>query len=175
MIAIKEAVSWADSGEGSRERGSVHGLVVHVANLDRAAAFYERVFGFRRSIGDSAASCDAVALQLSGLPTLVLHQWPRRGSAPRPLQRWAFVVAENLEEVRGRVWELGVKIARDSGAPDQVYRRATGDSLYVFDADGNEIELVERSSAERGMSARPAGGDARRSAGRRDAAARVIA
>ena len=48
-----------------------------------------------------------------------------------------------IDDVRGRLWDLGVKVARDSGAPDHIYRRPSGSSVYIRDRDGNEIELVE--------------------------------
>jgi hypothetical protein len=72
---------------------------------------------------------------------LVLHAAPTSPQSTL-LRRWAFVV-ENLDEVRARVWDLGVRVARDSGAPDHIYRRLAGASLYVHDRDCNEIELVE--------------------------------
>ena len=138
MITITGIANWLDAGEWHAERTNFPGVFLHVTNIDEAIAFYQRVFGFRRCSSCTAASAGAVALHASDL-TLVLRQWPAEAGSERPPpQRWAFIVAARLDEVRGRVSKLGVTI----GAPDQVSRRA-GDSFYVCDMDGNEIELVE--------------------------------
>ena len=74
---------------------------------------------------------------------LVIHD---AGSAVRQRaqleRRWGFAV-KDLDAVRQLVWELGVSVARDSGAADHIHRWANGRSLYVRAPDGVEIELVE--------------------------------
>ena len=141
MIRINEIIGWsADDGTEGVELGSGQ-LNAAVHNLRRSIEFYGRVFGFR-----SAAIYAARGLAVMKATTradLVLHE--RRDGVPgslRPLRRWGFVVT-NLDRVRQTVWELGVRVARDSGEPDHIYRWSNRHSLYVYDPDANEIELVE--------------------------------
>jgi catechol 2,3-dioxygenase-like lactoylglutathione lyase family enzyme len=117
-------------------------LVLPVRDLRKSAEFYRRVFGFRPRSTSRGISSDASA---SGLLTLVANRRAelclrQRSTAPAGLprhRRWAFVVTD-LEYVREKVWELGVRVARD-----HIFRQRGGASLYVHDPDGNEIELVE--------------------------------
>jgi catechol 2,3-dioxygenase-like lactoylglutathione lyase family enzyme len=122
-------------------------VAVPASDVRKSAEFYRRVFGFRipstwrgASFGSSYSATVLVAGD--GRTELWLQA---RGDRPAQTRRWAFAVT-NLEQVRAAVWELGVKVARDSGDPDHIFRRRRGASLYVLDPDGNEIELVETST-----------------------------
>lgn len=141
MITISRIVSWSDADEGATRR-DIRELCVAVSDRARSAEFYARVFGFRRRAASNAMAPSECVLG-NGAASLYLRR-PHCASLPAWLRagRWAFVVRD-LQIARERVWELGLRIARDSGEPDHVYRRAYADSLYVYDLDGNEIELVE--------------------------------
>ncbi|HET8697830.1 MAG TPA: VOC family protein [Gammaproteobacteria bacterium] len=139
-------------------------LAVPVRDLRKSADFYRRVFGFwpRRRTGDDSglgadmgtggaagfdgARRNALLLAAHGVE-LALER--RSGAVAAATPCCTFVVSD-VDAVREQVWNLGVKIARDSGEPDHIFRRRGGASLYVQDPDGNEIELVEqRHAAER--------------------------
>ena len=147
MITISEIVSWSDVDGWHDDRSVIHWLAVPAGDPSRAARFYERVFGFYRDIAVHCADSRFLAMTTETGVRLALHTAPTSRGSPL-VRRWAFVV-ENLDDVRARVWELGVRVARDSGAPDHIYRRLDGGSLYVHDRDRNEIELVELASGSR--------------------------
>ena len=133
--AVAAVSCWRSCGGGP--------VVMPVNDVRKSVEFYRRVFGFRppsmsRGAGFDSSSA-SVPLASDGHAELLLRP---RGAWPAPPQRWTFAV-KNLEDVREKVWELGVKVARDSGEPDHIFRRRGGASLYVLDPDGNEIELVE--------------------------------
>jgi catechol 2,3-dioxygenase-like lactoylglutathione lyase family enzyme len=140
MITISEIVNWQDMDGCQDDRSVIPELAVPVGDSLRAAHFYERVFGFYRVFAAREVDSGRLVRATTKGARLALHPAP----SPRAklLRRWAFVV-ENLDDARARAWDLGVRIARDSGAPDHIYRRLDGGSLYVHDRDGNEIELVE--------------------------------
>lgn len=114
---------------------------IHVAarNVERSLDFYARVFGLHPE-GRGRAP---FALRVGSRATLLIHEAPPVVWPPsRFVRAWGFVVYD-LDRARQTVWDLGVGIARASGAPDQIFRWANGRSLYVVAPDGNEIELVE--------------------------------
>jgi catechol 2,3-dioxygenase-like lactoylglutathione lyase family enzyme len=140
MIDINEVVAW--SALATAEHVELNGPVnVAVRDLSCSVRFYARVFGFHtcKRWGDCVATLEATKARA----TLMLHE--QRSPllrASRLWRRWGFVVTD-LDRARQLVWELGVKIARDSGEPDHIYRWSNGRSLYIKDPNENEIELVE--------------------------------
>nr|MBO2512914.1 hypothetical protein [Gammaproteobacteria bacterium] len=141
MIDVERVVSWSPTERTTYEEIETSEIHVAATDLPRAVRFYSRVFGFEavRSFAGGAA----VAMRIAPGKSLVIHD---AGSAVRQgvrhLRRWGFVV-NDLDTVRQLVWELGVAVARDSGAADHIYRWASGRSLYIRAPDGVEIELVE--------------------------------
>ena len=126
-------------------------LVLPVRDLRKSAEFYRRVFGFRprstwRGFRSDASASGLLTLVANRRAELCLRQRSTAPAGPHQHRRWAFVVTD-LEDVREKVWELGVKVARDSGEPDHIFRQRGGASLYVLDPDGNEIELVQMHEA----------------------------
>jgi catechol 2,3-dioxygenase-like lactoylglutathione lyase family enzyme len=120
---------------------------LHVAtrDLQRSVDFYSRVFGLC-AIGDHGGGARVI---LAGAPgaDLVLHEVQGLVLVPGVFTRaWAFTVI-NLEHARQAIWDLSVRIARDSGAPDQIFRWPNARSLYIRSPEGNEIELVEVNDA----------------------------
>ena len=147
VITINEIVSWSDIDGRDADRSVIRALAVPVGDLRRAARFYERVFGFYGASPTQSAAGGLLTVTTATGSRLVLSA-ASNSSPSRLLRRWAFVV-DNLDYVRARVWDLGVRVARDSGAPDHIYRRPAGASLYVHDRDCNEIELIELGRASR--------------------------
>ena len=147
VIPMNAIADWSGVHVPDTPRRHLERLVVPVSDLARSVEFYRRVFGFRRPSALAGVGAGELLLAARGGAEIWLRP---RCEAPdeaarsrRRGRRWAFVVT-NLEEVREIVWDLGVKVARDSGEPDHIFRGRSGASLYVHDPDGNEIELVER-------------------------------
>lgn len=146
MIEVQDVIAWSAversiaPGWGSAE------IDILSNDLRRAVRFYARVFGLLPAPGAWGES--VVVIPVTADTRLVIHdaQAAVRRKA-RCVKRWGFVV-RNLDHVRGLAWELGVKVARDSGAPDQIYRWSSRRSLYVQAPDGHEIQLVEIRNAE---------------------------
>ncbi len=140
MIEVHGIVSWPGTPVPACVRlGGRHRLEIPVRSVERAARFYSRVFGFRpivRSNGQSATfavAANAEAVLVAA--TMPAEQGSDSGS-------WGFLVAD-LEAAREEAWNLGVRVAGDSGAPDQIRRRGNVRMLPVQDRDGNVIRLVE--------------------------------
>jgi len=159
-ILVDAVAEWSGRhGGDTPPRRDVGPLVVPVGDLGKSVEFYRRVFGFRpRSTwrGPSFGPLTPGSLRLAARGRAELWLRPRCTAPDEAAQnrRWAFVVT-NLEEVREKVWDLGVKVARDSGEPDHIFRRGGRASLYVRDPDGNEIELVEMNCGEQPRRALP--------------------
>jgi catechol 2,3-dioxygenase-like lactoylglutathione lyase family enzyme len=141
VITVSNIVSWSDADDIETRR-DIRELWVPVGDCARSAEFYRRVFGFSpraTARGEPAAELvvtnGAASVYLRRTRCAALPAWLRAS-------RWAFVV-KDVEAAREQVWELGVRIARDSGEPDHIYRRPGAHSLYLHDVDRNEIELVE--------------------------------
>ena len=155
MIIVNDIVDWMDVNRLDDERLPIRRAHVFVRDLRRSVVFYTRAFGFCSVTTASNAAHRSVVMTVTPSSELVLSERTADSLLCPPQRRqWAFVV-EDLELAREAVWELGVKVARDSGEPDQIYRRRGGASLYIHDPDENEIELVE-SSPEANFRATPA-------------------
>lgn len=141
MIDVERVLSWSPFERTAFDELAASEIHVAATDLSRAVRFYSRVFGLE-AVRTSAGGT-VVVMRVSPDKELVLHD---AGSAVRQRvqhqRRWAFAVRD-LDAVRQLVWELGVPVARDSGAADHIYRWANGRSLYVRAPDGVEIELVE--------------------------------
>lgn len=145
MIKINEVASWFEARKSAFvQLGGSRRIDVWVRNVERSIAFYSRVFGFRvTGYRHSRGHAAAAVMRATARGDLVLHARLDETTTPTRLPcRWGFLVSD-LDSVRAMVWELGVSIARDSGAPDHIYRWSNGRLLYVKDPDANEIALVE--------------------------------
>src|SRR5690606_34009582 len=150
MIEVENVVPWSAMERAADPEPATGDIDVVVSDLARAVRFYSRVFGLLPARG---AWADSFALiPVNSHTRLVIHD--ARAAVRRQarcIRRWAFVVRD-IEHVRDMVWELGVKVTRDSGAPDHIYRWSNGRSLYVQAPDGHEIELVEMGARALGES-----------------------
>ena len=140
MIKVNEIIAWSAAEQSEYIELGIDQLNASVRSLRRSVDFYTRVFGF--CTHDFDRERGSVVMKATARVDLVLHEQRGGGELRRPLRRWGFVVG-NLDRARQAVWELGVRVARDSGEADHIYRWSNRRSLYVHDPDANEIELVE--------------------------------
>jgi catechol 2,3-dioxygenase-like lactoylglutathione lyase family enzyme len=126
----------------------INGIVetaIHVEDVARSAAFYERLFGFRRLAGDDRFC----AFEVPGNATFLLF---RRGGTPQPIEtpgglipphdgfghmHFAFKIsAESLEACQRELRAHGVAIESTVRWP------LGGTSLYFRDPDGHLVEVI---------------------------------
>ena len=117
-------------------------LVLYVRNLERSAAFYRDVLGWRQVVGN-VPGMRAAAFSSGRTHHELLLIEVGADAQPIPagrrvgLYHFGLKVGdtdEELREARARLQEAGVTIV---GATDHTVTH----SLYVLDPDGNEIEL----------------------------------
>ena len=113
---------------------------LHVADLDRSAAFYERVFGLERL----EAPGDPAVIRWLGLGNgTELHLIRYDGAVPPTTRAVHFALrVPDLDAVVARVRSLGVAYSDWPGAPSAVSVRGDGvRQIYVQDPDGYWIEV----------------------------------
>ncbi|CUU60045.1 Glyoxalase/Bleomycin resistance protein/Dioxygenase superfamily protein [Parafrankia irregularis] len=122
-------------------------LVLYVRNLERSAAFYRDVLGWRQVFPepDGANTLGIPAAAFSSGRThhelLLIEVGEGAAALPRGrrvgLYHFGLKVGDSDDELRAvlaQIAEAGVQIA---GASDHTVTH----SLYIYDPDGNEIEL----------------------------------
>lgn len=143
MIRVRKLVSRLHGSENLQlSVNGISGVTIAARDLERSIDFYSTVFGFRVAGEGRSVPRRSATLAAPGEALLAIHE---QGSGPRtvPLHsRWGFLV-DDLDGARAAIWDLGVKVADDNGAPDHIHRWSNGRSLSIRDPDGNEIELVE--------------------------------
>jgi lactoylglutathione lyase len=144
MIRVRKLISRLASGENLQLSVSgISGVTIAARDLERSIDFYSRVFGFRVAGRKRSLPRRSVMLAAPGEALIAIQELGDGPDRPVPLHgRWGFVV-DDLDRAREAIWDLGVKVADDNGAPDHIRRWSNGRSLRVRDPDGNEIELVE--------------------------------
>ncbi|ONH52943.1 glyoxalase [Frankia sp. CcI49] len=122
-------------------------LVLYVRNLERSATFYRDVLGWRQVFpepdGANALGIPAAAFSSGRTHHELLLIEVGEGAAALPrgrrvgLYHFGLKVGDSDDELRAvlaQIAEAGVQIA---GASDHTVTH----SLYIYDPDGNEIEL----------------------------------
>lgn len=139
MIRVHGVIPWSAAERQTYEELPSPEIHIATSNMAATLAFYEHVFGLRAIAEDDGL----VIVPATARTDLVFHDVG--GSAPRPeafVRELGFVVS-NVDDARAWIRELGVPIARDSGATDQIFQWSNGRSLYVRAPDGVEIEIAE--------------------------------
>lgn len=115
-----------------------------VADLSRAMAFYESVFGFRL-VEDGRGRTDApyVIMTAGGRAYLALHENATTGRPSRPfVNHWGFVVGD-LDRILEKLEKHEVPVQDGDSKSGGIRQWAHSRSIYVYDPDGHEIELAE--------------------------------
>src|SRR5579884_2808879 len=130
-------------------------IVLPVADVDRALAFYHGVLGLavEREAEFRAGQIGFPSVRLDA--RFVIDLVPRRGEAPpgRNLEHFCLVTeAEDLSAVAAALARQGVPVLR--GPVERWGAQGMAMSIYVQDPDGNEVEIrtyapAARAEAER--------------------------
>jgi catechol 2,3-dioxygenase-like lactoylglutathione lyase family enzyme len=145
MIRVRKLINrLREDGNPQLSISGLSGVTIAARNLERSREFYTTVFGFRIVKESGPEPRRSVMLAAPCEALLAIHESGDGSTRPVPLhRRWGFLV-EDLDSVREAIWDLGVKVADDNGAPDHIHNRSNGRFLQVRDPDGNVIELVEQ-------------------------------
>ncbi|HZU04706.1 MAG TPA: VOC family protein [Chloroflexota bacterium] len=140
-------------------RGVDH-IVLSVADIDRALAFYHGVLGLpvEREAEFRAGQVGFPSVRVDA--RFVIDLVPRRGEAPpgRNLEHFCLVTeAEDLSAVAAALARQGVPVLR--GPVERWGAQGMAMSIYVQDPDGNEVEIrtyapAARAEAERRLASR---------------------
>ena len=144
MIRVNQLINRSTAEGSLRLRISeIAGVTIPVRDLERAVAFYGRVFGFRLAREGRADLRRSATMAGPGGALLAIHEHGAAAPRPAPMNGdWGFLV-DGLDRAREAAWDLGVSVAHDNGEPDHIDRWTNGRSLCVQDQDGNEIHLIE--------------------------------
>lgn len=115
-------------------------VVLYVRNVERSAAFYRDVLGWRQ-ITPEGLPVAAFSSGRTHHELLLIEVGEDAAAQPRGrhvgLYHFGLKVGETDDELRGALAAVRQAGARIAGASDHTVTH----SLYVFDPDGNEIEL----------------------------------
>ena len=114
---------------------------LHVADLDRSVAFYQRLFG----LSEIPAPGDPAVIRWLGLAGAELHLIAFEGPVVEPSKAVHFALrVPDLDAVIDRARALGVAYSDWPGAASTVSVRGDGvRQIYVQDPDGYWIEVNE--------------------------------
>jgi catechol 2,3-dioxygenase-like lactoylglutathione lyase family enzyme len=115
-----------------------------VKNLQRSMEFYEQVFGFRLiEDGRDRPGAPYVILSAHGRAYLALHESRNTAKPEHPFtNHWGFVVG-NIERARRFLNARHVRMQTNDDPEGDIREWPKSRSVYVYDPDGHEIELVE--------------------------------
>ena len=118
-------------------------VVLYVQDLERSAAFYRDVLGFRQVWGDGPGSFPAAAFSSGRTHHELLLIEVGSGATPIPSGRrvgmyhFGLKVGDTDDELRAALATLQEHGVHVVGAGDHGFTH----SLYLLDPDGNELEL----------------------------------
>jgi catechol-2,3-dioxygenase len=122
-------------------------LVLYVRDVERSAAFYRDILGFRQILPDPDGSSPLpfpAAAFSSGRThheLLLIEVGEDAASLPRGrrvgMYHFGLKVGDTDDELREALMQIHEKGVQIAGASDHTVTH----SLYIFDPDGNEIEL----------------------------------
>ncbi|HZQ58751.1 MAG TPA: VOC family protein [Acidimicrobiales bacterium] len=118
-------------------------LVLYVRDIERSAAFYRDVLGFRQVTGDGPQPFPAVAFSSPRThhELLLIEVGPNAAPVPAGrrvgLYHFGLKIGDSDDELRAAVAALRAHGVTIVGTADHTVTH----SLYILDPDGNEIEL----------------------------------
>lgn len=113
-------------------------VVLYVADLPRSADFYKDTLGFREIARERGTALFSSGRTHHELLLIEVGGEAREKLFPEPgLYHIGFKIGDAPEDVRRAYEELSGKGVRIAGAADH----GATHSLYVYDPDGNELEL----------------------------------
>ncbi len=118
---------------------------VKVTDLDRSIGFYRDIFGFemvdRRMLGNS--NVEAAAMQVGGSILFLLHVASFRARSPEEhggVDHFCLTFTDpEFREILERTKAMGVRL--EGGVTPRTGATGRSDSQYIFDPDGNQIEV----------------------------------
>lgn len=126
-------------------------VVLEVANIDAAEAFYASLLGFApagRGLWPAAGACATSTLQLPSGQHLVLAQAAPRNDPRAWAVHHAYAVSADLREHLAKALEAkGIAIHRFH----EDRAEEAGDNFYFDDPSGNRVQLVVRPNASQTM------------------------
>ena len=118
-------------------------LVLYVRDIERSAAFYRDVLGFRQvaDAGELGAPIAAFSSPRTHHELLLIEVGPNAAPVPAGrrvgLYHFGLKIGDSDDELRAALAALRANGVRIVGATDHTVTH----SLYILDPDGNEIEL----------------------------------
>lgn len=114
----------------------IHHVAVIVADVDKAADFYRKVFELpdRKRLTAAVSSHRGAWFQVGPLE---LHLQERKGETPKTEQHYA-LMTDKFDEICTRVRECGGRI-EEGKLIEGVSKRC-----FLFDLDNNRIELLQK-------------------------------
>lgn len=114
----------------------LHHVAVIVADVDKAADYYRKVFELpdRRRLTAAVSAHRGAWFQVGPLE---LHLQERKGDTPKTEQHFA-ILTDRFEEICNRVRECGGRV-EEAKLIEGVTKRC-----FTFDIDNNRIELLQR-------------------------------
>ena len=120
-------------------------VVLYVTNLERSANFYRDVLGFREIVRKKMLAMFSSGRTHHELLLIEIGGEARRKHFPEPgLYHIGFKIGEKTEDIQNAYRELKGSGVHILGATDHHVTH----SLYIFDPDGNELELYADVSDE---------------------------
>jgi len=112
--------------------------VLYVTDLARSADFYKDTLGFRQIAREPSMALFSSGRTHHELLLIEIGGAPKEKRFPEPgLYHIGFKIGDTTEDVRRAYEELLAKGVRMAGSADH----GVTHSLYIFDPDGNELEL----------------------------------
>jgi catechol 2,3-dioxygenase-like lactoylglutathione lyase family enzyme len=113
---------------------------LQVRDLVRSIDFFATVLGLEVVRTGRLGTARCVAMSARGGRALLLHDSPGAAGAQAG-DGLGFVVAD-LDQVRARAWDFGARVARHKNGGGE-HQPGRSRSLWLYDPDGRELELVE--------------------------------